>query len=250
MLVKSNKELAYNIYELQLYANSSPAEDVSGKFLHIKIPQGELLLRRPFSIASFEPNESVYTVIYKVVGAGTQSLTEVKPGVDLDVLGPLGNGYDLTKLTPNMQVVLIGGGVGVPPLYQLAKTLHQLGVETIHVLGFRSQNEIFYLDKFKELGETHVTTDDGSFGIQGTVLDALIYVPETPNAVFSCGPKPLLKAVGDKFSTCSNVQLSLEERMACGIGACYGCICKAKDGKHNFKVCKDGPVFQLEDIVL
>ena len=208
-----------------------------GQFVNIKLDG--LYLRRPISICDAE--EGKLTLIYKVVGKGTEQMRDMTEGT-LDILSSLGNGYD-TSLSGE-KPLLIGGGVGVPPLYMLAKELVKEGKEVSVILGFNTKDEIFYEEEFKALGcKVYVTTVDGSYGIKGFVTEAMKDIEYTH--FFTCGPEPMLKAVWNASETSG--QLSFEERMGCGFGACMGCSCKTLTG---FKrICKDGPIMMKEEIL-
>ena len=209
----------------------------AGQFINIKLDG--LFLRRPISVCDVD-SESV-TIIYKVVGKGTEKLANMQSGT-LDILTGLGNGYDLSLAGDNP--VLIGGGVGVPPMYLLAKRLIEQGKKPVVILGFNTKNEIFYENEFKELGlEVIVTTVDGSYGVKGFVTDALKTIEYT--YFFTCGPEPMLKAIHKTAITSG--QMSFEERMGCGFGACMGCSCKTLTG--NKRICKEGPVMKKEEIL-
>ena len=208
-----------------------------GQFINIKLDG--LYLRRPISVCDCEGG--VITIIYKVVGKGTKQMQEMRDG-ELDVLIGLGNGYD-TSVSGNAPL-LLGGGVGVPPLYMLAKKLIAEGKTVSVVLGFNTKSEVFYENEFRALGATvTVTTADGSYGVKGFVTDAISDIDYT--YFYTCGPEPMLKAVYNATKTSG--QLSFEERMGCGFGACMGCSCKTLYG--NKRICKDGPVLVKEEII-
>ena len=182
------------------------------------------------------------TLIYKVVGAGTEAMAKMEKGTELAVLTGLGNGYNISK--SGDKPLLVGGGAGVPPMYQLCRELVAQGKAPSVILGFGARDEVFYEDEFKALGaEVYVTTVDGSYGIKGFVTDAFDMVDYT--YFYTCGPEPMLKAVYNKSTTSG--QFSFEERMGCGFGACMGCSCKTKYG--NKRICKDGPVLEKEEII-
>lgn len=235
--IKSNIKLAESVYEMVLLGDTSSLRS-PGQFINIKIDG--LFLRRPISVCDYDENS--ITIIYKVVGEGTELLIKMKCGEKLDVLCGLGNGFDTSKSGDNP--VLIGGGVGVPPMYNLCKKLISEGKKVTVILGFNNADEIFYEDKFKALGaDVKVTTVDGSYGIKGYVTDAL---KETNYTYFyTCGPMPMFKAIENAATTSG--QYSFEERMGCGFGACMGCSCKTKYG--NKRICKDGPVLEREEII-
>ena len=234
--IKNNKKIAKNVFEIKLEGNTD-AITKSGQFVNIQLDG--LYLRRPISVCDYSKNS--LTLVYKVVGKGTEQLSKMEKG-DLDVLVGLGNGYD-TELS-GKEPVLIGGGVGVPPLFNLCKKLLAEGKKPIVILGFNTKDEIFYEEEFKKLGvDVHVTTVNGEYGIKGFVTDALKNINYT--YFYTCGPEPMLKAVYN--STATSGQLSFEERMGCGFGACMGCTCKTKYG--NKRICKDGPVLVKEEII-
>ena len=233
--ILSNEALTDSVYKMVLSGDTS-AITASGQFVNIQLDG--LFLRRPISVCDYD--EKTLTIIYKVVGKGTEAMASMKEG-RLDILTGLGNGYDLSVSGENP--VLIGGGVGVPPMYNLAKKLLEQGRKVTVILGFNTKNEIFYEEEFKKLGCTvMVTTVDGSYGIKGFVTDALKDVPYT--YFYTCGPEPMLKAVYKASATSG--QMSFEERMGCGFGACMGCSCKTLTGYK--RICKDGPVMRKEEI--
>ena len=235
--VLENKPLTALVWQLKLQADTKSVT-APGQFVNLKL-EG-LYLRRPISICDWD--ESSLMLIYKVVGEGTQQMTTLKPGDTVDTLVGLGNGYNTAKSgeTP----VLLGGGVGVPPMYGLAKRLLAEGKQVSVILGFNTRDEIFYENEFKALGATvYVTTADGSYGTKGFVTDVLKTL--TYSYFFTCGPMPMFNAI-EKTAVTSG-QYSFEERMGCGFGACMGCSCKTKYG--NKRICKDGPVLEREEIV-
>ena len=235
--VKSNEKLTENVFRMVLSGDTS-AVTASGQFINIKIDS--LYLRRPISI--FDCNENELAIIYKVVGTGTEMMSKMQPGTQLDCLVGLGNGFDISN--EGEHPVVIGGGVGVPPMYYLAKKLIEDGKKVTAILGFNTKAEVFGKEDFEKLGaETIVTTVDGSEGIKGFVTDALKDVDYS--YFYTCGPEPMLKAVYNNTSTSG--QLSFEERMGCGFGACMGCSCKTKYG--NKRICKEGPVLVKEEII-
>ena len=234
--IEYNRSLTTGVWEMRLLGDTG-AITAPGQFINIKLDG--LFLRRPISICDWD--ETGITVIYKVVGKGTAALAELKPGQKLDVLCGLGNGFDVSKCGP--RTLVIGGGVGTPPMYGLAKALLKAGKTPAAILGFNTQSEIFYEEQFWALGiETTVTTVDGSYGTKGFVTDAL---PESYDYFCACGPLPMLKAVYNATETSG--LMSFEERMGCGFGACMGCSCKTKYG--NKRICKDGPVLEKEEII-
>lgn len=232
----NNAPLTDNVYRIILQGDTSDIT-ASGQFVNIKIDG--LFLRRPISVCDVEGD--LLTLIYKVVGKGTEAMSKMREGQTLDVLTGLGNGYDLEK--SGDKPLLIGGGVGVPPLYNLAKRLIADGKRVSVILGFNTKSEIFYEQEFKALGcDVTVTTADGSYGVKGFVTNAM---EREYTYVYTCGPEPMLKAV---FNACtSGGQFSFEERMGCGFGACMGCSCKTVTGYK--RICKDGPVLLKEEIL-
>lgn len=234
--VKENTPLTDNVYKMTLTGDCSDIT-APGQFVNIKI--NGLFLRRPISVCDREGD--TLTIIYKVVGKGTEIMSKMSAGTVLDVLTGLGNGYNLELCGENP--LLLGGGVGVPPMYMLAKELIKSGKKVTVILGFNTKSEVFYEDEFKTLGcDVTVTTVDGSYGKKGFVTDAL---PESYSHFCCCGPEPMLKAVYK--STNTSGQLSFEERMGCGFGACMGCSCKTITGYK--RICKDGPVMKKEEIL-
>ena len=211
-----------------------------GQFVNIEL-EG-LYLRRPISICDW--SETTITIIYKVVGRGTEQMSRMSEGQELDVLTGLGNGFDAD--VECQKPLLVGGGVGVPPLYRLAKELIARGRKVSVVLGFNTSKEIFYADEFRSLGaDVYISTADGSVGSKGFVTDAIRENGIDFDFFYSCGPLPMLKALCD----CTTVsgELSFEERMGCGFGACMGCSCKTLTG--NKRICKEGPVMKREEII-
>ena len=235
--VISNKQIAKNTYESVLEGDVSHIT-APGQFVNIKL-EGKFL-RRPISVCAVEDNR--LTLIYKVVGAGTEQMAEAAAGSVWQTLTGLGNGYDLTK--SGDKPLLIGGGAGVPPMFELCKRLVNEGKTPVVILGFNTKDEVFYEDEFKALGaEVVVCTADGSYGTQGFVTTPMETVDYT--YFYTCGPEPMLKAVFKASKTSG--QLSFEERMGCGFGACMGCSCKTITGYK--RICKEGPVMEKEDIL-
>ena len=234
--VLSNEALTDNVFQMILAGDTSHITNC-GKFVNIQLDG--MFLRRPISVCDYD--ENTLTIIYKVVGKGTEAMSAMKAGTRLDLLTGLGNGYDLTLAGD--RPVLLGGGVGVPPMYHLAKKLRQAGKSVSVILGFNTAAEIFYEEAFRALGcQVTVTTVDGSYGVKGFVTDAL---PENYTYFYTCGPEPMLKAVYRATNTSG--QMSFEERMGCGFGACMGCSCKTITGYK--RICKDGPVMKKEEIL-
>ena len=236
LTIRENVPVTGSVYRMRLEGAELEAQKPGG-FVNIRL-EG-LFLRRPISVYDSEPGS--LTILYKVVGKGTEQMAGMKPGETLDVLTGLGNGYDLTKAgeTP----LLLGGGVGVPPLYLLAKKLIAEGKKPQAVLGFNTAGEVFGEEEFRALGcGVTVTTADGSYGVKGFVTDAL---PEEYSYFYTCGPELMLRAVYRAAKTSG--QFSFEERMGCGFGACMGCSCKTITGYK--RICREGPVLEKEEII-
>ena len=234
--VIENKKIAKNTYEMILRGDTEGIRE--GQFVNIKLDG--FYLRRPISVCNVEGD--ALTIIYKVVGKGTEVMARMSGGEKLQTLIGLGNGYDRTLSGDHP--LLIGGGAGVPPMYYLCRKLISEGKKCSVILGFGSADEIFYEEEFKALGaEVFVTTVDGSYGTRGFVTNAMDKTDYT--YFYTCGPEPMLKAVYDASSTSG--QFSFEERMGCGFGACMGCSCETKYGKK--RICKDGPVLVKEEII-
>ena len=232
--IKSNVHLTESVMKMELTGDLSGIK--AGQFVNVKLDG--LYLRRPISVCDL--TDSVLTIIYKIVGKGTEVMSQMTYG-ELDVLTGLGNGYDLSLAGDS--VLVIGGGVGVPPMFLLAKKLIAMGKKVKAILGFNTKSEIFYEDEFKALGaDVVVTTVDGSYGVKGFVTDAM---GDSYDYFYCCGPEPMLKAVYKTSKTSG--QLSFEERMGCGFGACMGCSCKTIYG--NKRICKEGPVLKKEEIL-
>lgn len=249
--IVSNRPIADNIYELVLEGELSAEMAQAGQFVHVKVADGfDPLLRRPISIASI--NNGSFTIIYRRQGKGTSLLADKSTGMSVDVLGPLGNGFPEEEAKPGQTAVLVGGGVGVPPMYELAKRLARKGVKVISFIGFQSFNAVFYEKELAEFGEVYVATVDGSYGRKGFVTDILDRLEAQADIVFTCGPTPMLRAI-ENGHYAPKTFLSLEERMGCGIGACFACVCHTQEDPKGFsykKVCSDGPVFQAGEVVI
>lgn len=245
MKVTEQQEIAKNIFEMKLTGKLVGEINSPGQFVHIRVSDSfEPLLRRPISIASIDGEMNEMTIIYRAEGRGTQLLSMKKEGDEVDVLGPLGNGFPVDATSPGETAVLIGGGIGVPPLYELSKQLTAKGVTCIHVLGFQTADVSFYEEEFTQLGETYIATVDGTTGTAGFVTDVMETIGEDFATYYSCGPMPMLNAVQTAY-TGKKGFLSFEQRMGCGIGACFACVCETTDKteKEYIKVCSDGPVF-------
>lgn len=235
--VRSQEKIAKDVIKIVLCGNTD-AITAPGQFVNIKLDG--FYLRRPISVCDYD--EKTLTLIYKTVGEGTRTLSRCEIGSRLDILVGLGNGYDLS--ISGEKPLLIGGGVGVPPLYNLCKRLTDGGKKVSVILGFNSADDVFYEKEFAALGaKVFVTTADGSYGKKGFVTDAMGEIKYS--YFYTCGPEPMLKAVYGIGKTSG--QFSFEERMGCGFGACMGCSCKTKYGAK--RICKDGPVLTKEEII-
>ncbi len=231
-----NNRIAKDVYKMLLCGDTSAIKN-AGEFVNIKLDG--FYLRRPISVCDVDGDK--LTLIYKVVGKGTEVMSAMTGGTQLQVLTGLGNGYDLS--TAGDRPLLIGGGVGVPPMYLLAKRLIALGKPVAVILGFNTADEVFFEEEFRALGcSVTVTTVDGSHGVRGFVTDAL---PDDYTYFYTCGPMPMFRALNKAVKTSG--QFSFEERMGCGFGACMGCSCKTKSGYK--RICKDGPVLKKEEII-
>ena len=230
--IKTNEQIAKNVYRMQLAGDTEGI--LPGQFVNIRV-EGQFL-RRPISVCNI--NNGVLTVIYKVVGVGTEAMSHLPIGTQLDVLTVLGNGYDLSKAGD--KPLLVGGGVGVPPMYMLARQLREAGKAVRVILGFNTKDEVFYEEEFRALGcDVTVTTVDGSHGVKGFVTNAL---DGQQSYYYTCGPLPMIKALLQAAGT--HGEVSMEERMGCGFGACMGCTIQTTQGPK--RVCKEGPVFPAE----
>ena len=243
---KSN--LAKNIYDMTVLCPEIAGSTKAGQFVHIRVPGH--ILRRPISIAGYDVEKGTIRIVYEIRGEGTQILADLKAGDMVDLLGPLGNGYTLPE--PEHTCVVVGGGIGVPPLLAVAE---HFGAKTTAILGFRSAQAAVLEKDFQKTGaSTILCTDDGTLGRNGFVTAALeeLLASEHPDCICACGPMVMLKRVSEIAAAHSiPCQVSLEERMACGVGACLGCACKIRrdGGEAYLHVCKDGPVFSGEEVV-
>lgn len=235
LTVSANTGLAEGIFEMKL-TGVKGMNILPGSFVNLRIRN--LFLRRPISVCFQEEDE--LTILFRAVGKGTEALSRCKPGEKIDALLELGNGYDLSRAKENP--LLVGGGIGIPPLYYLARELKKQGKEVTAVLGFNRKEEIFYIKEFESCANVIVTTADGSAGIHGYVTDA---IPEAYSFFYACGPLPMEKALNRILK--GDGQFSLEERMGCGFGACMGCSVETRSGKK--RICREGPVFDRGDLL-
>lgn len=236
--ILDHREIADQVFKMTLKTELTEYAK-AGQFINIKIRDHSL--RRPLSLSSINKENDTLVIIYKVIGQGTRDLSQYNEGENLDILGPLGSFFPVLK--DKEQILLIGGGLGLPPLYQLAKEYARLGKEVTAILGFRSKKDVFLKKDFEDLGvRTLVATDDGSLGFKGTALDLARTLDQNP-FVYAVGPKALLRGIQEEYK---EGYLSLEERMACGVGLCMACVCKDKTNPDkNYRICKEGPVFNL-----
>ncbi|ANC20902.1 dihydroorotate dehydrogenase [Bacillus cereus] len=253
MIVVNQKEIAKNIYELVLQGTLVQQMNEPGQFVHIKVAEGIApLLRRPISICNVDQEKNEFTMLYRAEGQGTKTLATRKQGEMVDVLGPLGHGFPVEEAEAGQTALLVGGGIGVPPLYELSQRLVAKGVRVIHILGFQTKDVVFYEEKFAELGDTYVATVDGTHGTKGFVTDVIDNYGIDFDILYSCGPLAMLRALEGLYKE-KKAYISLEERMGCGIGACFACVCHLQEDPsgHSYKkVCSDGPVFPIGEVVL
>lgn len=244
----SQEEIAPGIFSMWLKTDKIAENAKAGQFISLYCQDGSRMLPRPISICEIDKEDKSLHLVYRVAGKGTEEFSQMQTGMHLDVLGPLGNGFPLKK----KKAFLIGGGIGIPPILELAK---QLDCEKQIVLGYRN-SDMFLLDDFKKQGEVYVATEDGSYGVQGNVLDAIRENGLDAEIIYACGPTPMLRAL-KAYAAENKIEcwISMEEKMACGIGACLACVCKSKEvdahtNVHNKRVCKEGPVFAAEEVEL
>ena len=252
--VVKNTPLCIGHYCLTLKNDLLAKSTQPGQFVNLRIHGREdLLLRRPFSVATTRPAQSLFEIVYRVVGQGTRTMTELSRGEEVDLIGPLGTGFHLPK--EPMNCLLLGAGVGIAPLWGLAAQLFKKKNKIIALLGFRSSDKVFGEEIFrKRCAETIVTTDDGSYGLKGLASDHLEKILNRPiDRAYVCGPTPMLKAVLPMIRHARvKGEVSLEERMGCGYGVCLSCVANiAKEGWiEKLRICTEGPVFSIEDVVL
>lgn len=245
-VIVSQKCIGTDIYDMVLSFPRGAKEAKPGQFIAMYCEDGTKLLPRPISICGIDAENGTLRVVYRIAGEGTRLFSKMKEGDSLEVLGPLGNGFTMKE----EKAIIVGGGIGIPPMLELAK---QLSCEKTVVLGYR--DELFLKEEFDACTDVVVATEDGSCGTKGTVIDAINEANVDGAVIYACGPMPMLKALAEYAEAHDmEAQISLEERMACGIGACLGCICKTKKKDHhtnvdNQRICKDGPVFDAKEVV-
>lgn len=240
-------EIATDIYSIWFQTENIAKAAKPGQFIAVYSKEGSRLLPRPISICEVDKEKGLLRIVYRIAGKGTAEFSEYHTGTTLEIMGPLGNGYTLK----DKKAFLIGGGIGIPPMLELAKNLD---CEKQIVLGFR--NETFLTEELEKYGKVIVATEDGSVGTKGTVLDAIKENALSADIIYACGPTPMLRALKEYAAEQGmEAQISLEEKMACGIGACLACVCKSKEKDHhtnvnNKRICKDGPVFDAQEVEL
>lgn len=256
MTLVAQKNLAPQIFEMTLQGELVKEMNRPGQFLDLRVPSAELLLRRPISLAEIDQSRGCCKLIYRVEGAGTEIFSKMTVGEKIEVMGPLGNGFDIDQVSNGETAFVIGGGIGTPPMYELSKKLSDKGVRVIQLFGFASKDVVFYEEKFQKLGITRIATDDGTYashGHVGLLIDQAIADFGQPDAVYACGSNGLLKAVDHKFDDHPKAYISMEARMACAVGACYACVVHVKDddtATGYVKVCDQGPIFETGKLVL
>ncbi len=244
-IIIRQEEIADDIYSMWLRTDEIAAHAKAGQFVSVYCNEGSRLLPRPISICEIDKKDGAIRLVYRVAGKGTEEFSHMRTGMQLKVVGPLGNGFPLK----HQKAFLIGGGIGIPPMLELAKTLD---CEKNIVLGFR--DELFLLEDFQGKGQIYIATEDGSAGTEGNVLDAIRENGLTADIIYACGPTPMLRALKE-YAAKNQMEcwISMEERMACGIGACLACVCKSKEkdahtNVKNKRICKEGPVFRAEEV--
>ncbi|HEM3177364.1 TPA: dihydroorotate dehydrogenase electron transfer subunit [Streptococcus suis] len=251
MLLVEQVQLAPRIFSMILQGEMV-SEMRIGQFIHIRVPNDAMLLRRPISISEIDYGRSQCRIIYRVEGLGTDVFSNMVAGDYLDVMGPLGNGFEIDFLKDGDPILIIGGGIGVPPLVEVAKQATKRGAKVTSVIGFATKEAVILEEELEQYGSVHVTTDDGSYGIKGSVATVVEQLTNDFSAIYSCGAPGMMKYVDQRFQDHPHAYLSLEARMACGMGACYACVVKPKRGQEheNKRVCKEGPVFETGSLVL
>ena len=260
--VTKQEQIARGIFDMSLKTELAK-EAHAGQFIGVYPKDKSTLLPRPISICEVSDDKTEIRLVYRVVGKGTDEFSNLKKGDTVDIIGVLGNGYDLNMIlgsvdNKNPHVILMGGGIGIPPMLQLAKELHARDVKTTVIAGYRDADLILNHDLAK-YAEFEIATEDGSLGTKGNVLNVVDNKKLSPDIIMACGPMPMLRAIKkyaeSEINNGRNVKafVSLEERMACGVGACLGCVCKTPKVDHhshvnNARICTDGPVFDVEDI--
>lgn len=251
MTIVHQEKIAPRIFAMDLLGEMVGQMQV-GQFLHIRVPDDTKLLRRPISISEINRKRKICRIIYRIEGAGTELFSRLEKGFQLDVMRPQGNGFDLSGLGIADTALIIGGGIGVPPLLQVAKELHSKGVKVTSVLGFATKAVVILEEEMKKYSRVLITTDDGSYGRKGYVSSIVNELSEDFTAVYACGAPGMLRYVNETFCSHPRAYISMESRMACGMGACYACVLHdaGEDQAVNKRVCEDGPVFETGTIVM
>lgn len=245
--VVSQETLATDVYSLVLEAPEIASQAIAGQFVSVYTHDGSKMLPRPISLCGIDREAGTLRLVYRVVGFGTKEFSQLKAGDTVDILGPLGNGF----MKSDKKAILIGGGIGIPPMLQLAK---ELDCEKSVVLGYR--DEIFLNEEFEPYAQVYMSSEDGQHGVKGNVIDAIKEYGVDGAVIYACGPTPMLRGINAyAMENGIECQISMEEKMACGVGACLACVCKTKEidehsQVHNRRICKDGPVFYAEEVEL
>lgn len=255
MLIISNDNISPRVYRMELKGELVSDITSPDQFLHLRVPSPDKVLRRPISISEYDQTRKSCVIIYRVEGPGLAFVSQMKPGQTIDVMGPLGNGFDTTMPFPKQKALIVGGGIGTPPLLQLAKNLADQSIAVTVLLGFAQKSAVILEKEFSAVSEKlEIVTDDGSYGRKGNVglvmdeLDIMSY-----DAVYACGATGMLRAVASRTATHPNAFISMEARMACGMGACYACVVHLsgdETGQKSLKVCDEGPVFKAGEVVI
>ena len=255
MLILSNENISPRVYRMAL--EGELVLDITGpdQFLHLRVPSPDKVLRRPISISEYDKENKCCVIIYRVEGDGLAAVSQMTPGQTLDVMGPLGNGFDISMPFPQKKALIIGGGIGTPPLVGLAEALTSQSISVTVLLGFAQKSAVILEREFSAVSDQlEIVTDDGSYGRKGNVgllmdeLDVMSY-----DAVYACGATGMLRAVASRTATHPNAYISMEARMACGMGACYACVVHVaadETGQKSLKVCDEGPVFKVGEVVI
>ncbi|MET3644483.1 dihydroorotate dehydrogenase electron transfer subunit [Streptococcus gallinaceus] len=251
LVIVAQEEIAPRIFAMDL-SGEMVQEMTAGQFLHIRVPDASKVLRRPISISQVDREANRCRIIYRIEGEGTRQFSQMQVGQVLDCMGPQGNGFDISFLSEGQSVLLIGGGIGVPPLVELAKQVANLGCQVTSVIGFANKEAVILEEALSAYGGVVVTTDDGSYGRKGYVSEVVDELSEEFAAVYSCGAPGMMRYVDGKFAQHVHAYMSLESRMACGMGACYACVVHPKDGQEADlkRVCEEGPVFPTGSLIL
>lgn len=252
-VVLSQESIGAGIYSMWLKCPLVATDAKEGQFISLYCHDGAKILPRPISICEINKEEGTLRLVYRVVGGGTEEFSTYSEGTEIEILGPLGNGF---ALQPEKSAMLIAGGIGIPPMVQTARRLKEEGCKDINiVVGYRNA-ETFLVEELSAYGNVIIATEDGSLGTKGNVMNAIEANGVKADVIYSCGPTPMLRAIKE-YAIANDIEayVSMEEKMACGIGACLACVCKSKDVDHhshvnNKRVCKDGPVFNVLEVEL